>query len=254
MTTLAVANPPFGYLDSKGVSLFGLPAERSAKRALPGSTDDVLKNIASILDEMLSQVVEQRTAPDFAAAVQEVFPRYVHLVVAFARVASAMVSRQTMIRLSAESFAELESDFREHGEAFFGENLRERALFTVWTLRKTSDLLEELGKSNASVSPSQLEKDHEFLSGFFRHALMARFHVDILVVSMRKKRPLYPDVLASVDNGLRSVVNAYAWVKQAVDLRFPQDDDSHMPSRDWSDEEQALLDDSMRDLSRQRID
>jgi hypothetical protein len=211
-----------------GVSLLGLPAKRAAKRSLPGSADDVLKTIAAILDEMLTDVIARRTASDFGQAVNEVFPKYVHLVIAFGRVVSAVVPRATVVRLSSESFSELEADIREHGLESFGENLRERAIFTVWTLRKTADLVEVLEKSK-DVDDGHREKDVAFHAGFFMHALRARFHIDCLITSMRTRHPLYPEVLPLIDNGLRSAVDAFAWVKQAVDLRFPIDKSEPLP-------------------------
>jgi hypothetical protein len=250
MTSLAIAHP-FDIADSEGVSLFGLPVERSAKRSLPGSADEVLKTIRSILDEMLNDAIARRTATEFEAAVKDAFPKYVNLVIAFARIVSALVPRQTIVRISNESFSELEADIREHGLAAFGENMQERAIFTVWTLRKTSDLLESLEK--AKVDDGQLDKDAEFHKEFFLHALRARFHIDCLVASMRTKHPLYPEVRPLVDDGLRSVVNAYACVKQAVDLRFPSDESKPFEAY-WSAEDKELVDASMQDLTRYDVE
>lgn len=253
MGSLTLAKNRFWFPAApEGVSLLGLPAERSAKRTLPGSADDILKTIASILDEMVFDVISRRTATDFEEAYNEAFPRYIDLVLAFAKVVSAVVPRSTIVRLSAESFCELEGDIREHGPSVLGENLRERALFTVWTLRKTSDLLEVLAKGK-TVEGQQRDKDAEFLEGFFYHALRARFHIDCLIVSMRRHQPLYPDVLPHVDDGLRSAVNSYAWVKQAVDLRFPSDESEPLPDY-WSDDDRELLDASMRDLDRDGVE
>jgi hypothetical protein len=229
----------------EGVSLLGLPAERSAKRRLPGSADDVLRTISSILNDILEDVIARQTAASFEEAVDDAFPRYVKLVMAFAKVASAMIRPQTLSRLASESFSELESDIRTDGLAFLGEALSERAIFTVWTLRKTSDMIDVLAKS-PSV-PDQREKDVEFHQEFFINALWSRFHIDCLIASMRTQKPIYPDVMPLVDNGLRSAVNAYAWAKQAVDLRFPTDEYEPLPDY-WSEDDQQLLDASMRDL------
>ena len=235
-----------------GVSLLGLPAKRSARRSLPGKAGDVLKTIASILDDMLVNAISQRTAADFQRVSTEAFPRYFELVMAFSRVVAAIVPRQTIGRLASESFSEIESDLRQHGDASFGGNLRERAIFTVWTLRKTGDLLELLEQSKP-VGDGLRHQDTEFASQFLLHALRARFHVDCLTTSMRTSRPLYPEILPLVDDGLRSVVDAYAWAKQAVDLRLPVDESEPLPEY-WSNEDRELVNASMRDLARSDIE
>jgi hypothetical protein len=252
MTSLALSSTSVAtgasIILDRSVKLLGLPAERTARKTLPGSADKVLRTISAILDEMVVGVIALRTEAEFKTAFAEVFPKYVELVIAFGRVASAVVPRNTIIRLSAESFSEIEADIREHGSACFGDNLRERAVFTVWTLRKTSDLLEMLQQGN--IDKEQEAKDRECASEYFLHALIARFHVDCLVVAMRRNQPIYPEVVPTVDNGLLSIVDAYAWVKQAVDLRFPTNDDHDAPFVYWSSDDDALVEDSMNDLDR----
>src|SRR5205823_10231596 len=106
-------------------------------------------------------------------------------------------------------------------------------------LRKISDLLAIL-QTAPPVGDDQKDKDAEFTGHFFLHALRARFYVDCLVASMRTKQPLYRSVFPQVDDGLRSTINAYAWVKQAVDLRFPSDDSKLVaPERTADDRELA---------------
>ena len=46
-----------------------------------------------------------------------------------------------------------------------------------------------------------------------------RFHLDCLLASMKHQRPIYPEILAVISDGLRSGVDAYAWIRQCVDLR-----------------------------------
>jgi hypothetical protein len=256
MNTLVLDNPAWLPVHPEGVSLLGLPAEQSAQRSLSGSADDVLKTIAKLRDEMLLDVISRRTAEEFDEAVEAVFPSYVKLVLAFAKIAAAVARPQAIQRLANESFAELEADIREHGLASFGEDMRERAIFTVWTLRKTSDLLtllEKAAEAGKSADESLRERDNRFHSEFLLHALLSRFHLDCLITSMRRRQPLYPDVLPIIDNGLKSAVNAYAWIKQAVDMRFPVDESEPLPDY-WTDEDKQLVDASMGDLARYGVE
>lgn len=247
MNLIAFA-PDYGSTTNvcEGVSLLGLPTARSAKRALTGSADEVVKTISTIVNEMILDVITKRTAEEFEAAAETAFPRYMALVLSFCKIAATIVPESVLARVSSESFCELEADIRENAVECFGSDIRDRAIFTVWTLRKTSDLLERLIKSK-DLSGTHRQKDEEFVTHFIYHALTARFNVDCLRLSMHTKRPIYPEALPFIDNGLRSAVNAYAWVKQAVDLRRASSDES---LADYAaDEDQELLDASMRDLA-----
>lgn len=234
--------------NSEGIRLLGLPAEKSAEKQLSGSADEVVKTIASVLNQMVMSAIDQRAANEFVSVQAEVFPKYVQLVVSLAAIVSTIVPSPVLSRLTAESFSELEADVREHAMAAFGAEMRDRALFTVWTLRKIADLLPVFSAGN--VSKEDGPKEAEFLNSFLRHALAARFGIDCLRASMRSGHTIYPEILPVIDNGLRSVVDAYAWIKQAADLRSPADDTESAPAA-WDVEDDQLLKESMLDLSRE---
>jgi len=247
MTSLASALS-FGLAPADhSVGIIGLPAKRSAKRALPGSAGSVLKEINAILEGHLDYVIQQRTAEDFERVASETFPKYCALVMAFSGIASTLVPRDAMARLSADSFSEIEADIRANGDAALGESIRERAVFTVWTLRKIGSLLDAIDSAPA-LDRTLREKDNDLYKEFLIHALWARFYVDCITASMRTGHALYPAVMPVVDNGLRSIVNAYAWAKQAVDLRLGSDDDEAPFEDAWSDDAEALTRASMNDL------
>ena len=134
----------------------------------------------------------------------------VKLVLSYAQIVSAIVPPNVIARLTAESFNELEADIREHAVQSFGADIRDRAVFTVWTLRRTSDLLQLMA---ANVPDGDKARDHEFLTNFLLHALRARFNVDCLRASMRTKRAIYPEALGLIADGLRSAVDAFAWIR-----------------------------------------
>jgi hypothetical protein len=248
MSTLALSRR-FGFpCVDDGIGMLGLPAEQSAKRQLSGSADEVVKTIAAVLDEMVLGVIAKRTALEFAEATNATLPNYVKLVWSYAQIVSAIVPPNVLARLTAESFSELEADIREHAVQAFGADTRDRAVFTVWTLRKTSDLLQLMV---ARVTDGDEAKDQEFLTNFLLHALRARFNVDCLRASMRMKRAIYPEALGLIADGLRSAVDAYAWIKQAVDLRIPTDESSLVVQTSWDAEDQGLLDESMQDMAQE---
>ena len=229
-----------------GASLLGLPTERAAKRRLPGQADEVLTSISSIMDEIVLGAIEKRTAKEFLAYFDERFSQYARLVVSFGRIVSVVVPKPAIARLAAESFCELESDIRAHGVASFGEAMRDRAAFTVWTLRQISEQVDAL--IEASPSGREHEKEAEFYSHFLFHALRARFNIDCLTASMRLERAIFADVLPVIDDGLCSAVDAYAWAKQALALRVPSDELQQLPDY-WTTEDEEILSESMRELN-----
>lgn len=234
---------------SEGIRLLGLPAEKSARKELSGSEDEVVKTIASLLDQMVMQVISKRTAREFEETKKEVFPKYVQLVLSLAGIVTAIVPRSTLMRLTSESFSELEADIREHALPAFGADMRDRAMFTVWTLRKIADLLPII--SEGAVAEADGPKEIEFFNAFLIYALSARFGIDCLRASMKSGRAIYPDVLPALNNTLRAAVNAYAWIRQAVDLRSDSANDDIAPPT-WDDEDDQLVRESMFDLSHEQ--
>lgn len=91
------------------------------------------------------------------------------------------------------------------------------------------------------------QKEKEFLASFLVHALSARFNIDCLRLAMRTRHTIYPDVFPALEDGLRSVVDAYAWIRQAVDLFAPQPH-PELAYLEPDEEDKELLEESMYDL------
>jgi hypothetical protein len=66
-------------------------------------------------------------------------------------------------------------------------------------------------------------------------------------MSLHTEKALYPEVLESISDGLRTLVNAYAYIRQASDLRSSLNEEEPIHI-DFDEEEQELLSLSMRDV------
>lgn len=229
-------------------SFLRFPSKRSA-RQISVSTEELLKNIADIHNQIIFGVIEKRTATEFRAARDEAFPKYLHLMRAVSDLARVLIPPQVLERLANESFSELESDFREHGD-LFGSAVRDQAIFTVWTFRKISSLVRQVPASGVSVCDRG--KDIDLNSKFVPHALWTRFHLDCLTISMHSHKPIYPDVRDVIADGLRAAVNAYAWAKQGFELRNPVVEPL-LAQYEWDDEDTELMDSSMSDLANELL-
>jgi len=222
-------------------------ASRSKKsvRELSESAGEVFKGFAGVLDQLLTTIIEKRTAAEFHAAFVEAFPKYVAITVSLSHFAQAVVPASVIQRLTRESICELEADFRDKALLAFGAATRDQAMFTIWTMRKVNDLLVQI--STAKLEESRQKEDREFCAEFNFNALRAHFSLDCLNMALRLQRPIYPEVMAELNDGLRSMVNAYAWVRRGAALRIPVAEPPLEVSA--SDEEnEQLLSASMRDM------
>jgi hypothetical protein len=179
----------------------------------------LVNTVVTVVDDLVSATMDKRTAEDFLKARAEVFPQYFMAMRALGDLAGIVLRKQTLERLRREWFSELEADFRELGPSTFGSDLTDRGIFTVWTLRKIHDLAEEIA---ASAAPGDESRDSELPMEFATKAMWTRFHVDCLTKSMRGKRPIYPEVVEPIRDGLRAAVNTYACIRQWADLRNPR--------------------------------
>jgi hypothetical protein len=244
---LALAHGGSLAIDGIGerLAFMGFPSKRAAKQ-ISGSAEDALKGIATLLEQMVAGAIEKKTAADFTAAYEEALPNYARLMFALGSLIRAVVPANVIDRVTAEALCEMEADFRDHALAAFGSSVRDQSIFTVWTLRKISDIGQKL--TGGDIPEEIKERDKHFATMFSYHALRARFHLDCLILSMRTNRPIFPEVLEAVSGGLRSAVDAYAWIRQAADLRT-KPEDPVLEFNDLDEEDQAFVEASAYDMA-----
>jgi hypothetical protein len=229
------------------LKLVGLPSERErVAQKLSGSASEVVGTVISIVDDLVIGTIEKHTAEEFVSTRTEVFPKYFAAMRALGDLARIVVPKPKMERLVAESFSEMEADFRELGPSTFGTELCDRGIFTVWTLRKIHDLAQAIGTTTVPYKDN--ETDIKLARKYAIYAIWTRFHVDCLVKSMRARKPIYPDVTEPICDGLRAVVDSYAWIRQWVDHRVPTTSEPELAQIPWDEEDELLLLDSMHDI------
>lgn len=220
----------------------GLPSETDhATKQLSRSASDLMRAGIAIMDDMVLSALEKRTAEDFVETRNTLFPQYLSALFAVGMLINVAVPKHVRERLVAQSLSELEADFRDQGGPAFGEDLRNRGLFTIWTLRKIVDLAEKVQKATLQRTDSE-----EMVKKFVAAAVWSRFHVDCLVKSIRSKKPIFPEVVEPMSDGLRAAVNAYALIRQVVDAGSV---DPELPAVKWDGEDEAWLEDSMSDMA-----
>lgn len=230
------------------LKVVGLPTERERAEKTAAEHADFLRGVIGVVDGLISTAIEQRTAASFVAVRDEVLPQYVAAVMALGSLTRIVLSKQTVDRISLDGFSEMEHDFRESGESTVGHDLTERGLFTLWTIRKIYDLGKEIEASD--LPKESAKEDSEKAREFVRFGLWSRFHLDCLIKSVRTQKPIYPDVTEPLRDGLRASVDAYAHIRQWADLRTPRLE-QELPTIEWTEDDEMLLIDSMRDLDQE---
>jgi hypothetical protein len=206
----------------------------------------VLRGCWDAIDQILRSAIETRTKAEFERMYEASFPNYVGLTMAISHFATAVIPKPVREQLVRESICELEADFRDKGLASFGAAVCDQALFTVWTLRKVSELTAQI--IEAPLDRSRRAEDADFCSSFNVNALRAQFSLDCLETSLKTHRAIYPEVLDEVVDGLRAMVNAYTWARRGLELRIPVEEAS-VAATPLDDEDRALMDLSFAEAS-----
>ncbi len=208
-----------------------------ASKQISVSADELLRNISAVLEDLVLSVIGKRTAMEFEAARSDAFPKYMNAVLALSSLVQILVPRQAIDRLNRDSFCELEADLRNRGLVAFGASVRDQAMFTVWSLRKISDFMSQIDNIHPKVDNQEVVG---MVNDCIFYAIRTRFHVHCLVSSMALDKPIHPDAMEMIIDGLRSVVNAYALARRLLDRLVPLPEMA-TEACEWDDEDQSLL-------------
>jgi hypothetical protein len=230
----------------EGALAFLASRSKKSARQVSAPAHEVFKGIVDATEQMLLTVIETRTEAEFHQVFESALPKYATVAVALSSFAQAMVPRDVINRLTRESICELEADIRDHALAAFGTAIRDQILFTVWTLRKINDVLAQI--STVKPAPAQQAEDQIYCSKFVFFAFRAQLSLDCLQMALRLNRPIYPEVMDGLKDGLRSMVNAYAWARKGLALRLPMDD-ANMEPLVSDEEDEQLVRSSMQDMA-----
>jgi hypothetical protein len=91
-------------------------------------------------------------------------------------------------------------------------------------------------------------QDENLAQAFNFYAAWTQFHLDCMLTAIRLQKTIQLDVLPEIIDGLRAAVNAYGYSRQGLDLRSPQEE-PEIHGVEWDEEDQELLDSSMRDMA-----
>jgi hypothetical protein len=224
----------------EGLLSFLVSRSKRAARSLTPSASDVLKGCADAINQILRTAIEARNKTDFVRVSNESFPKYAGLTMAISHYATAVIEKPVIEQLVRESICEMEADFRAKGLAAFGATVRDQAMFTVWTLRKISEITTQINA--ASAIKTSCEDDKEYCCNFNINALRAQFSLDCLNIALDDNRAIYPEVQEELVDGLRAMVDAYTWARRGLELRIPSSEELNFQTSPMEVEDEALMD------------
>ncbi len=226
---------------------------------LSSQLNDLFSQFSRVTDSLILTTIENRTAGRFTSTALQLFSSYVRTL----RVRSDLLQvilkgdLPAMAQTVNRSLNALEFDFKDFGVKQFGSVLTEQAEFTIWTRRKTADLVWKLlapEVRNHFSSPEAHDLRKKLYSDFAIAAAWSQFHLECLSTAMRLKKAIYPDVVPAMVEGLRMEVNAYAIAKQMIDLYLPPAAEEQLIPYNWSDEDEELLASSMEDIRSEELE
>jgi hypothetical protein len=235
-------------------------AAKTAKPTVDVSVkiNELFTQISEVADALFIAAIEQRTASEFRNTARSVFSDYVHVMRAKSDLLRVILRNDIdrTERLVSQSLSELEADFREQGMQRFGAAVNDQAVFTVWILRKTASHIWKLREPaivGTPISPEDQQAQDALNSEFALYSAWAQFHLGCLNAAIRLNKAIYPDVLPAIMEGLRAMVDANAYARQIVELRIPSTNDTDLAPYSWDEEDNDLLQSSMRDIERDEL-
>jgi hypothetical protein len=211
------------------------------------SDERLVRELISMLDRQLLSVLEARSAEEFSKRREEVFTKYVRALRALSDTMNNMIPESAMEFLSGEATNALSSDLEKQRGVALGAPLTNQAVFTLWTLGKIRSLGRRIYAAGNLPVESQ-GADLVLLKEYRLCSLWASFHLDVAFTAMKFKKLIPEDVQELLCDGLRSVVNAYAVMRESLSLRTCAEEvpTSVVP---WDEEDERLLASSMRDIN-----
>lgn len=231
-------------LFSAGEAIAFGPAVLSSDKAqqqLTKSADSVMRAVFAALENLVLIAIEKRSAKEFEETRSQVFLPYFDAVLALPPLMKVVLPENAWDLLVRESLCEAEAELQDpKTERFFGTALRDQAMFTIWTLRKITELAGQIPTAKPVVLVEDDPKLRGLLKKFVEHGVWTRFHLQCLFVSLRVSKPIFPETLEPILMGLCAAVNAYPYIRQALDIIVPRTFPEDAPQA-WDAEDASLL-------------
>jgi len=222
--------------------------------AVPGETgvikrtdENLIRQLTRELDKQLLVVLSCRTADEFTKSRREVWDKYFRARRALNDTLNLLVPKSVIRMVSLAAAERVSEELTRYRNSLFRDEVAQQFEFTSWLVNRIQCVAHDIEKAG---SPSDKDADIRLSDDFALFTAWGQFHYDCVLASMQFERPIPEKVQGSIRDGLRAWVNASAIIEEALSLRIADSQEGTVEVHDqpWDDEDQELLDSSMRDL------
>ena len=217
-------------------------------RAIKRNDENLIRQLTETLDKQLLGVLSCRTAEEFGSARHEAWEKYFRARRAFSDTIDLLVPKNAVETMRVATMEKIAEDLDRFRNVLFGSEISEQFEFTLWIVNRIQCVAQEIARSG---QPRDRDTDSRLNEDFCLYTAWGQFHYDCILASMKFERPIPAEIQPSIRDGLRAWVNASAIAEEALSLRLrsgPQEG-SEFFDHPWDEEDQELLESSMRDLN-----
>jgi len=208
------------------------------------SNEALIRQLVEVVDRQLLSALCCRTVDEFKVVRDNVWNDYIRASRALTDMIQILVPGTAMDLLCAASEERINEDLERSKNVLFGERIAEQADFSMWIFHRMRSVGYQISKAGP---PRDSDLDLKLNCDFRLFSMWGRFHYDCVLASMKFETKIPEGIQESLVEGMRAWVNASAIVEQALELRVSPVDEPEV-KLPWDEEDQELLDSSMRDL------
>jgi hypothetical protein len=227
-------------------TLGALDATTSGETSVIARSDEsLIRQLIEALDRQLLVILNCRSASECEKARREVWQNYARSRRALSDMISVVVPPGIIDLFRASTSARIASDLGRARNVLFSEEIGDQVEFTTWISDRMQFISHQISIAD---DPKDRDADIKLNEDFHLYTMWGQFHYDCVLASMKFKLPIPSPIQPSIRDGLRAWVNASAIMEEALALRMPDQEQSSEVQLPWDEEDQELLDSSMRDL------
>jgi hypothetical protein len=227
-------------------TLGALDATTSGETSVIARSDEsLIRQLIQALDRQLLVILNCRSASECEKARREIWQNYARSRRALSDMINVVVPIGIIDLFRASTSERIASDLERARNVLFSEEIADQMEFTMWI----SDRMQFIGHQiSIAGDPKDRDADIKLNADFHLYTMWGQFHYDCVLASMKFQLPIPSAIQDPIRDGLRAWVNASAIMEEALALRMPDQEQSSEVQLPWDEEDQELLDSSMKDL------
>lgn len=208
------------------------------------SDESLIRQLTEVLDKQLLTALCSRSVSEFEAARLKAWVNYARARRALADTINLIIPANVIGFARAATAERIAADLERSRNVLFGDKVADQVEFSIWI----SDRMQALGREIINAGePKDRDADRKLSYEFDLYATWGQFHYDSVLAAIKFDRPISEVIQGAVCDGLRAWVNASSIMEEALALRTSSAEELEA-TLPWDEEDQELLDSSMRDL------